>query len=55
MIFDFEMIQKAYQAFPRRIEAARKILQKPMTLTEKILYAHLFNGAPEQPYGRGTD
>lgn len=55
MTFDFEMIQKAYQAFPRRIEAARKILQKPMTLTEKILYAHLFSGAPEHPYGRGTD
>ncbi len=55
MTFDFEMIQKAYQAFPRRIEAARKILQKPMTLTEKILYGHLFSGAPEQCYGRGTD
>ncbi len=55
MIFDFKMIQKAYQAFPGRIEAARKILQKPMTLTEKILYGHLFNGAPELPYERGTD
>ena len=55
MTFDFKMIQKAYQAFPGRIEAARKILQKPMTLTEKILYGHLFNGAPEQPYERGTD
>jgi len=55
MTFDFEMIQKAYKAFPGRIEAARKILQKPMTLTEKILYGHLFNGAPEQCYERGTD
>ncbi|MBE9517542.1 MAG: aconitate hydratase [Bacteroidetes bacterium] len=55
MTFDFKMIQKAYQAFPGRIEAARKILQKPMTLTEKILYGHLFNGAPEQAYEHGTD
>ena len=55
MTFDFKMIQKAYQAFPGRIEAARPILQKPMTLTEKILYGHLFNGAPELPYERGTD
>jgi aconitate hydratase len=55
MTFDFQMIKKAYQAFPGRIEAARKILQKPMTLTEKILYGHLFNGSPEQPYKRGKD
>ena len=55
MTFDFEMIQKAYQAFPGRIEAARKILQKPMTLTEKILYGHLINGSPEKPYKRGVD
>ncbi|MCD4709531.1 MAG: aconitate hydratase [Bacteroidales bacterium] len=55
MTFDFEMIQKAYQALPGRIEAAREILQKPMTLTEKILYGHLFNGSPKSPYGRGID
>ncbi|MCD4711618.1 MAG: aconitate hydratase [Bacteroidales bacterium] len=55
MTFDFEMIQKTYQALPGRIEAARKILQKPMTLTEKILYGHLFNGSPNHPYGRGID
>ncbi len=55
MTFDFEMIQKAYQALPGRIEAARKILQKPMTLTEKILYGHLFNGSPNRPFERGVD
>ncbi len=55
MTFDFEMIQKAYQALPGKIEAARKILQKPMTLTEKILYGHLYNDAPDLPFGRGAD
>ena len=55
MTFDIEMIQKAYQAMPGRIEAARKILNKPMTLTEKILYGHLFDGAPDQAFERGKD
>jgi len=55
MTFDFQMIQKTYQALPGRIEAARKLLQKPMTLTEKILYGHLFNNLPEQPFQRGGD
>ena len=55
MTFDFQMIQKTYQALPGRIEAARKLLKKPMTLTEKILYGHLFNKLPEQPFQRGGD
>lgn len=55
MTFDFEMIQKAYQALPGRIKAARKNLQRPMTLTEKILYGHLFNGSPNRTYKRGVD
>jgi aconitate hydratase len=55
MTFDFQMIQKAYQALPGRIEAARKILQKPMTLTEKILYGHLFHDPPSKAFKRGND
>jgi len=55
MTFDIEMIQKAYQALPGKIEAARKILQKPMTLTEKILYGHLFDRAPGKAFERGGD
>jgi len=55
MTFDFEMIQKAYQALPGKIQAARKILQKPMTLTEKILYGHLLDKSLEAPYKRGED
>ncbi len=41
MIHDLAMIKKVYQEYPARIEAARARLQRPMTLTEKILYAHL--------------
>ena len=44
MIFDLEMIRKVYQNFPDRIKAARKVADRPLTLTEKILYAHLFSG-----------
>jgi aconitate hydratase len=55
MTFDLKMIQKAYQALPSKIEAARKILQRPMTLTEKNLYSHLYNGSPNEVFVRGVD
>lgn len=41
MIFDYSMIEKLYNSFPQKVDEARKILQKPLTLTEKILYTHL--------------
>lgn len=41
MLFDIEMIRKVYAQFPARVEAARKLLGRPLTLTEKILYSHL--------------
>jgi aconitate hydratase len=44
MVFDLEMIKKVYAQFPERIEAARKVVGKPLTLAEKILYAHLWDG-----------
>ncbi|MDZ4822176.1 MAG: aconitate hydratase [Flavobacteriales bacterium] len=44
MIFDLEMIKAVYNRIPLRIEAARKITGNPLTLSEKILYAHLWNG-----------
>ncbi|MBI4945372.1 MAG: aconitate hydratase [Bacteroidetes bacterium] len=40
MAFDIEMIRKMYSEFPNRITAARKLVGRPLTLTEKILYAH---------------
>ncbi len=55
MTFDFELIKKTYQAFPERINAARDILKKPLTLTEKILYGHLFDQKGLRPFNRGGD
>ena len=55
MAFDIEMIKKVYAKFPERIQAAREVVGKPLTLAEKILYAHLWRGKPEKAYGRGVD
>jgi len=55
MAFDIEMIKSVYQRFEGRIDAARKSVGKPLTLTEKILYAHLWNGETETAYERGQD
>jgi aconitate hydratase len=54
MVFDLEMIKKVYAKFPERIEAARKVVGKPLTLSEKILYAHLWDGNLSQTYERGN-
>jgi aconitate hydratase len=53
MAFDFEMIKAVYAGYPSKIEAARKVVGKPLTLTEKILYAHLYEGAASESYERG--
>lgn len=53
MAFDIEMIRSVYASFPSKIAAARTIVGKPLTLTEKILYAHLWQGDATQPYERG--
>ncbi|GAB2823137.1 aconitate hydratase [Ferruginibacter profundus] len=55
MAFDIEMIKKVYANFATRIEAARKATGKPLTLTEKILYAHLTEGNASKAYARGKD
>ncbi len=55
MAFDIEMIKKTYANFATRIEAARKATGKPLTLTEKILYAHLTEGNATRAYERGKD
>ena len=55
MIFDLEMIKEVYASMAVRIDAARKHLNKPLTLTEKILYAHLAGKLPESLYRRGLD
>jgi aconitate hydratase len=52
MIFDLDLIERVYARTPGRVRAARKIVGRPLTLTEKILYAHLWRPAKE-PFRRG--
>ncbi len=54
MAFDIEMIRKVYSNFPSRIEAARKLLNRPLTLTEKILYTHLWGDLPKEAFEKGN-
>ncbi len=54
MAFDIEMIKKVYAALPSKVEAARKMTGKPLTLTEKILYTHLAEALPGAPFTRGN-
>ncbi|NRS90393.1 aconitate hydratase [Flavobacterium sp. 7E] len=55
MAFDIEMIKKVYDNMTSRVDAARKVVDRPLTLTEKILYSHLWDGTAKQAYGRGVD
>jgi aconitate hydratase len=53
MAFDIEMIKAVYAKMDERIAAARKVVNKPLTLTEKILYSHLTEGNATVSYERG--
>ena len=52
-MFDLPMIKAVYERFPGRVAAARKAVARPLTLTEKILYAHLWQGDATTAYERG--
>jgi len=54
MAFDIDMIKKVYERYPERVAAARKIVNKPLTLAEKILYTHLWDGNATEEYPRGN-
>jgi aconitate hydratase len=55
MAFDIDMIKKVYKTMPERVDKAREIVGKPLTLSEKILYAHLWDGEPTTAFKRGKD
>ncbi len=55
MAFDIEMIKKVYANMTSRVDAARELVGRPLTLTEKILYTHLWEGQPSQTFSRGVD
>jgi aconitate hydratase len=54
MAFDVDMIKKVYSRYDERIAAARQMVNKPLTLSEKILYAHLWDGNATEDYKRGV-
>ena len=55
MPFDIDIIKAHYDALPQKLDAARKMLGRPITLAEKILYSHLHQESPLQEYGRAKD
>ena len=54
MAFDIEMIRGFYERFPGRVAAARTVVGHPLTLSEKILYAHLWQGDATEAHQRGA-
>ncbi len=55
MAFDIDMIKKVYAQVAEKVETARKVTGKPLTLAEKILYAHLWDGKANNAFVRGKD
>jgi len=55
MAFDIEMIKLVYARLEERITEARKLVGKPLTASEKILYSHLWNNLPGRAFNRGID
>ncbi|MEO2052788.1 MAG: aconitate hydratase [Allomuricauda sp.] len=55
MAFDIDMIKGVYASMGERVDKARELVGKPLTLAEKILYSHLWDGMPTKKFTRGKD
>ncbi|MCR9227630.1 MAG: aconitate hydratase [Flavobacteriaceae bacterium] len=55
MAFDIDMIKGVYASMGERVDKARELVGKPLTLSEKILYSHLWDGKPTTAFTRGKD
>nr|HPM93068.1 aconitate hydratase [Bacteroidales bacterium] len=53
MVFDLNMIKGVYAGLAAKVQKARQLTGKPLTLTEKILYSHLSAENDPAPYYRG--
>ncbi len=53
-VFDLDMIKAVYAGLPAKVDAARQLLGRPLTFTEKILYAHLADALPQEAFQRGV-
>ena len=54
-VFDLDLIKKTYQNLDSKVTAARKVVGNPLTLSEKILYSHLWDGDANSVFTRGKD
>lgn len=55
MVYDLDMLRSFYHSYEEKIEQVRAVLDRPLTLAEKILYVHLYDRATIRPYRRGED
>ncbi|MQY78245.1 MAG: aconitate hydratase [Bacteroidetes bacterium] len=55
MAFDINMIKSAYAGMAERVEKARQVVGRPLSLAEKILYSHLDGNVHLKSFSRGTD
>ena len=55
MAFDINMIKEVYGRVTERVNAAKELTGKPLTLAEKILYSHLWDGTSDRVFLRGKD
>ena len=55
MVYDLTMIEAFYKTYKAKIECVRNVLKRPLTLAEKVLYAHLYNEKEMKAYRRGED
>lgn len=55
MAFDIDMIKQVYSHMAKRVDLAKEIVGRPLTLAEKILYTHLWDGKPTEKFTRGKD
>jgi aconitate hydratase len=55
MAYDIEMIKKVYSQIAERVDKAREVVGKPLTLSEKILYSHLWDETSNKAFQRGKD
>ena len=55
MVYDLDMLKAFYASFEKKIGRVRAVLQRPLTLAEKILYTHLYDDALLKKYKRGED
>lgn len=55
MVYDLDMLRAFYASYERKMRQVRTVLQRPLTLAEKILYTHLYDDAQVKNYKRGED